>query len=778
MNNLINNLFDTNRNRLFEKFSNNVLNRFVLSFSILLSGLFAILIIDTRPANAQSNCMTFDSVGVDYCSQWFISVTYCFWDQAPAGGHNSPCIRFTDLPGGPSVVVNSNPFFAGNWLQKAQKGCLCFDWMVDLQYSNNPPPTFERPLFGIYTGNPPPPFSNVQDALRAGLVAVPGAPLMQEDVWYNICLPIGPCIDGKLPSNDRFTWRLVNVPQGMDTCTAWNTLITNVTGIYLSPDYHSSPSERVYFDNFCFRCSPDEKDVCEDFWQLSQKFPNDDCCSFSWDIPNPDNIYTIAELRYFVTGGSIDNINVNGCSYYSTPSNLNNTITGSLTFRPPCNNSINVGGKITSTSSNGEVSVRLCARLVSPTGLETTECCETITINCPRALITQCDTLEVTPYIWPKSDLSGKTIRIKNQKQPFSPIKEVLISLEPDPNPTSFPYKWSGSGLMVDGVSRSWDFSNSGSPNFSKISLACDRTPTPQGVGAETDIKFNIGVPYLNEWVGNVILKVIHCDGDTCTLNYANWCGKRDNCIPDTFTLAPFTPVVMEPIDIRLLSVELNRSLIVGNPRAYSATIQPTTTGWSIVGASIDDGLTEAERQSGRYYSWNGNTKVMSSDRNATGWVWMEFLSITLNSFSLKTPWKLNATLISTETKTVNPTVAITFYDEENNPIKTDSIVVPKTVSSVPIDIDNYQNSSNNIKVVPNPANDEIKVDYVIVNPSNVRMELFDMLGKKHLSVNLGFMPAGLNSFGLSLADIANGSYVIRIISNDGVITAPLKIIR
>lgn len=77
--------------------------------------------------------------------------------------------------------------------------------------------------------------------------------------WVRVRAPIANCVGGVLPSNSDGTWTMA---AGM-TCADFNNVMNNSTAVMVSPDYTSSPSERVYYDNICIKscdgCTADFK---------------------------------------------------------------------------------------------------------------------------------------------------------------------------------------------------------------------------------------------------------------------------------------------------------------------------------------------------------------------------------------------------------------------------------------------------------------------------------------------------------------------------------------
>ena len=147
--------------------------------------------------------------------------------------------------------------FNGNWLTKAENGCLCFDYNVDWSLGNAATDPVKAPYLNIYsnTGN----IYNILTGIHASFVGNSSNPDLQNNTWRNFCLPVGLSSGTNLPSNSFGTWRVKNGPTvltGTAASTAWDVLIQNVTGISLGTDYNDFPGEYVRFDNFCWTCAP------------------------------------------------------------------------------------------------------------------------------------------------------------------------------------------------------------------------------------------------------------------------------------------------------------------------------------------------------------------------------------------------------------------------------------------------------------------------------------------------------------------------------------------
>lgn len=502
------------------------------------------------------------------------------------------------------------------------------------------------------------------------------------------------------------------------------------------------------------------------------------CCQFTIPIFPATSTPGVTEIQWSLSGGTMESItNFTGCA--ASYPNPYGQISGTITFTPPCTNSpMNLAMEVTPTNASGVVTLYLEIKHGDKV------CYDTLTFHCARAPITKCDSLAVTPFIWNGLNLSGRTFRIFNQKVPPSPIEKVLISFNPPPCSSAGAPQgdWNGGGLLVDNQQRSWGVANSGVPKYSQVALACDSgMSASQGAAANNTVQFNLGVDYTCNWTGSVTLTVIHCDGDTCVLTYPEWCALLDwrRCarivVIDTI-LIPVSTLRTA----RLVELQLSSDLVPGKPELHAcyATVVPVGRGWDVVGVSVDDGLTPDEREAGRGLAWRGS---VSFDKTKDGqWARVQLRPCVWDTVKGPgKPWLLRVVLTSPEDRTDTPRVAVTFYDADGNPISSDTAKAAMQVTSVPVEVVKPAGGSSGIlQVVPNPAIEEVRVEYVLARASEVVVEVCDVQGKCRLKAELGWMPAGRNSFGMSTQDLPSGSYVLRIRTSAGVLTAPLQIVR
>lgn len=165
--------------------------------------------------------------------------------------NNSKVLYFRDGSGG-SIVYNDSDF-RGNWIQIYQNKCISFDYKIDYDHSVQANNNYAPKIY-IYSGNAAPlngnnwPNNQISRAVFTSAISV-----NNDNVWKHYELPVGPSSGGLLPSNNFGKWSISTpIPSGETEAQVWDNLIQNVRGIILPGDYNNSPSEKIYFDNFCF----------------------------------------------------------------------------------------------------------------------------------------------------------------------------------------------------------------------------------------------------------------------------------------------------------------------------------------------------------------------------------------------------------------------------------------------------------------------------------------------------------------------------------------------
>jgi hypothetical protein len=78
--------------------------------------------------------------------------------------------------------------------------------------------------------------------------------------------------------------------------------------------------------------------------------------------------------------------------------------------------------------------------------------------------------------------------------------------------------------------------------------------------------------------------------------------------------------------------------------------------------------------------------------------------------------------------------------------------------------------------VYPNPANENIAIDFSLRAESTVNVSIADLSGKVVYTSNLGNKTAGASSLNVNTAAFANGIYVVNVLTNNGIATEKLVI--
>lgn len=487
------------------------------------------------------------------------------------------------------------------------------------------------------------------------------------------------------------------------------------------------------------------------------------CCQFTVPVFNlGQNPLTQIQWQILNNSGTMESITVlSNCGNTMTPQNPYGATSGSINFSGSgCTSNPTLIMEANPSTVNGIVTIAF-------TFIHEGQICrDTVNLHCARAPLIKCDSLVVAPFTFHGLNLSGRTFTIFNQKQPTSPIKEVKINLIPDPLPTNPNFKWNGGGLFIDNFPRTWSLGNSGNPYYSTISLDCDpQNPpqAPQGNAANTSIKFNLGVDYTLNWTGNVILTIIHCDGDTCELTYNNWCAKPpkqcikiDPILIDTSTLSQNIVAGHSKFSLRgrdnvkFVAIELaekdkpnvqvigafagiidNRNNIIatGKTIEYLATDEPLPKKSSIIELPNVFGGRDEDCQLIVFFM--GDSVV-----------------------------KFNVIL----------------FDENVNPIGFETFEASKPISSVKQiegDILNFEM----LKVSPNPTSKSATIEYFITMDGNVTLQIIDILGRNTQTLENGWKPFGFHTINVNLNSLSSGSYIIILkLPNGKVISKPLLI--
>lgn len=94
-----------------------------------------------------------------------------------------------------------------------------------------------------------------------------------------------------------------------------------------------------------------------------------------------------------------------------------------------------------------------------------------------------------------------------------------------------------------------------------------------------------------------------------------------------------------------------------------------------------------------------------------------------------------------------------------------DSVLIPSYIdtSDTPSSIASNNIETNAVQVYPNPASNFVTLEYNTKEAENVSIQLFNILGKQVMNLNLGTANVGINRHQLKVNDMESGIYILRL---------------
>ncbi len=147
-------------------------------------------------------------------------------------------------------------------------------------------------------------------------------------------------------------------------------------------------------------------------------------------------------------------------------------------------------------------------------------------------------------------------------------------------------------------------------------------------------------------------------------------------------------------------------------------------------------------------------------------------------SDSAKSLMQFYVFLSHTNGKAVKPKVTIGVFDNESNMIATDTIQTSSITSAVnPTPGTMPQNQIQITSIQPNPARNSIEVQYLLGASDMARLEIFNTLGVQVGVLADGFQTQGEHTVNFMIGSLPEGSYYLRLSTNQGQASAALRII-
>jgi hypothetical protein len=92
--------------------------------------------------------------------------------------------------------------------------------------------------------------------------------------------------------------------------------------------------------------------------------------------------------------------------------------------------------------------------------------------------------------------------------------------------------------------------------------------------------------------------------------------------------------------------------------------------------------------------------------------------------------------------------------------------------------IDQINDGNGIVALFPNPSNESAWLKYQLTNSTDVRVEVYDIMGQKVLSHNVGMQTAGVYDIGIPTSELASGTYMIKLYVGDRVMSDKLSVVR
>lgn len=689
---------------------------------------------------------------------------------------NHHVIHFVD-GSGPSIAVDNHDF-AGNWLIQGQNGCICFDYKVDWNesFGSN---AGSAPKLYIYTGAPITQTSQLSQRIRAFFVGNSSLSLISDNVWNHFCLPIGVCGPGSvLPSNQYGTWIMYDASGALITdpvvaCSAWNSLITTVTGLVLCTDYNNQPSEDVYFDNFCWECAPS----CSGE-EVGSVIIDSACCSGSVQILNLSGAANIAsfspisEISYsIITGGAMKAFSVVGAcatSATSSPSNLYGTSSGTISFASPYCASTNFYVNVELLSTAPTTSMVL--RVKHANG---TMCTDTVALHCSFISPSRCDLISVEPPVeWLFTGRSGRHIDIQNMLVPASSIRWVKIATSTLPDPSGGQVQWQGDQLTVDGQMRDWTINGlehtgvdvSPGIRYSRIRFQNGFQELPE---CQTDMSFNLSIGNDLDWTGQCTITVGHANGSTCERTF-DWCALPDSLCPSILpSYAGIRPYLMSKLvggSVRIPGADGKkiRFATISVVNAKRARLLAITAPNKVYDAS--DTADTA-------------TPAVTSSSMGTRSGMIEFRALR----SARESVDFSYMLVRTDSADTSPIdLHLALLDEQANPVVTRTVQASTDITSVPDTgvLTRFSDGPRLLGTIPSPIATQAVIRFWSPSTQSIRLELFDIIGDRVATIADGPANEGVNTVRMDASSLLPGTYLVRLTAGSSVSTTTVVIVR
>ncbi len=104
--------------------------------------------------------------------------------------------------------------------------------------------------------------------------------------------------------------------------------------------------------------------------------------------------------------------------------------------------------------------------------------------------------------------------------------------------------------------------------------------------------------------------------------------------------------------------------------------------------------------------------------------------------------------------------------------------VIDAVITPTPTGIEDRIASAGNVTIYPNPAREFVNISFEVINPSEIRIEMYDMIGQKVRIQDEGFSYEGNYNVEFPVSDLESGMYLIIINTGDSQIANKVRVVK
>ncbi len=174
--------------------------------------------------------------------------------------------------------------------------------------------------------------------------------------------------------------------------------------------------------------------------------------------------------------------------------------------------------------------------------------------------------------------------------------------------------------------------------------------------------------------------------------------------------------------------------------------------------------------------TYNGGKKgIIDSQKDVGGWPVLKSLPAPLDSDHDGMPddWEIARGLNPNDSTDSHKTApdGYTYIEDYINGLVPQNIMAVKETSQIPSSLALLQN-------FPNPFNPNTKIEYQIPRTEKVRIEVFDLLGRRLAVLVDGIISAGEHNINFNASGLSSGVYIYRLSSSNQIISRKMIVIK